>query len=121
MKVRAIRGAVTCSANTEQDILNETRELLIGIVEKNSIRENDIISIIFTVTNDLNAAFPAVAARSMGWTDIPLMCSNEIPVPGSLEKCIRVMMHINTEKDNKDIKHVFLKGARSLRPDLSQD
>ena len=78
----------------------------------------DVISIVFTVTRDLDAAFPAVAARQIGLTDIALMCMNEISVPGSLEKCIRVMIHFNTDKSNSEIKHVYLNRARILRPDL---
>lgn len=120
MTVRAIRGATTADNNTEQDIINETKALLQEMVERNGIEKDDIISIFFTTTHDLNAAFPAAAARKLGWNDVALMCSNEIPVPGSIEKCIRVMMHVNTEKANNDIKHVFLKGARSLRPDLNE-
>jgi len=117
--VRAIRGAITVDDNKKDLILEGTKELLEKIVEENDICEEDIISIIFSVTNDLNAAFPAAAAREMGWTNIALMCTNEINVPGSLEKCIRVLMHINTDKSNKDIKHIYLRKARTLRPDLA--
>ena len=118
MFVRAIRGAVTVQENSAPEIIEETGRLLRAIVEKNEIKKEDIISIFFTVTKDLDAAFPAVAARKLGWTDIALMCANEMNVPGSLEKCIRVLMHINTEKDNSQIKHVYLNGAKVLRPDL---
>ncbi|HEX2926157.1 MAG TPA: chorismate mutase [Ruminiclostridium sp.] len=120
MAVRAIRGAVTVSDNTKESILAGTRELLIEIVQRNALDSADIISAIFTVTSDLNAAFPAVAARELGWSDISLMCTNEIDVPESLKKCIRVLVHINTEKGNSEINHVYLKGARVLRPDLSK-
>lgn len=119
MAFRAVRGAVTVENNNQEEILNATKELLGKIVEDNNINIDDIASIIFSVTQDLDAVFPAVAARQMGWTDIALMCTNEIYVKGSLEKCIRVMMHINTEKGNRDIKHIYLKGARILRPDLN--
>jgi chorismate mutase len=118
MLVRAIRGAITVNENTREDILKATRELLNEIILKNELEQDDIISAIFTLTNDLNAVFPAVAARELGWTDISLMCTNEICVPGSLEKCVRVLIHFNTEKSNKDINHVYLKGAEKLRPDL---
>lgn len=118
MAVRAIRGAITVSENTKELIWEGTKELLVEIIERNSLEYTDIISVIFTVTQDLNAAFPAVAARQIGWNDIPLMCTNEINVPGSLERCIRVLIHINTEKTNTDINHVYLKGAQVLRPDL---
>jgi len=119
--VRAIRGATTVENNDAVEILRETEKLLVEIYEKNKLKEEDIISIIFTVTNDLNATFPAVAARNLGWTSIALMCTNEIPVPGSLEKCIRVLMHINTEKRNEEIKHIYLNNAKVLRPDLKSE
>jgi len=118
MPVRAIRGATTVEKNSVEDIMHETKKLLMEIVQANNINKDDIISVIFSATKDINAAFPATAAREMGWTDIPLMCTNEMDVPGSLEKCIRVMMHINTDKSNSQLKHIYLKEARKLRPDL---
>lgn len=118
MPVRAIRGATTVEKNSVEDIMHETKKLLMEIVQANNINKDDIISVIFSATKDINAAFPATAAREMGWTDIPLMCTNEMDVPGSLEKCIRVMMHINTDKLNSQLKHIYLKEARKLRPDL---
>lgn len=118
--VRAVRGATTIDNNTSEDIIKETKYLLSEIIEKNGIDKADIISIIFSTTKDINATFPAVAAREMGMTDIALMCTNEMEVPGSLEKCIRVLMHINTEKTNKEIKYIYLKKAKSLRPDLKE-
>ena len=116
--VRAIRGAITVEANEEQEILDNTCELLKEMTVQNGIEKEDIISIIFSLTSDLNAAFPAVAARMMGWTDIAMMCTHEVDVPGSLRKCIRVMMHFNTDKRNKELKYIYLKEARRLRPDL---
>lgn len=116
--VRAIRGAITVEENSKESIISNTKELLLRIVQENQVFEDDIISIIFSTTKDLNAVFPAAAARQLGWTSVALMCTNEIEVPGSLEKCIRVLMHINTNKTNKDIKHVYLKNAKNLRPDL---
>ena len=116
--VRAIRGATTVESNDEQEILNRTSELLLAMTEQNGIIKEDIISVIFSVTTDITAVFPASAARKMGWTDIALMCTYEIDVPGSLRNCIRVMMHINTEKSNNELKYIYLKGARKLRPDL---
>jgi len=118
MFVRAIRGAITVSENTKNSILEGTKELLVEIIERNNLNEEDIISAIFTVTSDLNATFPAIAAREIGWTDISLMCTNEIDVPGSLKSCIRVLIHINTDKNNNEMNHVYLKGATILRPDL---
>lgn len=120
MAVRAVRGAVTVEDNSSSEIIQQTQILLEEIISRNEIAEEDIISAVFTVTQDLNAAFPAAAARNIGWTNIALMCMNEIAVPGSLEKCIRVMVHINSEKSNKEIRHVYLKGARVLRPDLNE-
>lgn len=118
MLVRAVRGAITVEQNTKEEILTSTEELLREIVKRNNLDNDNIISAVFTMTNDLNAAFPAVAARQLGWTDISLMCTNEINVPGSLQKCIRVLIHFNTDKSNKDIKHVYLREAEKLRPDL---
>jgi len=116
--IAAIRGATTAASNTEQEILDATAELLEKMTEQNGISVNDIISVIFSTTTDLNAAFPAVAARRLGWRHTAMMCTNEIDVPGSLRKCIRVMMHINTERKIDELKYIYLKDARSLRPDL---
>lgn len=116
--VRAIRGATTVEANTEREILEATGELLKKMTEINGTEKDDIISVIFSVTKDLNAAFPAVAARRLGWTETALMSTYEIDVPGSLQKCIRVMMHINTEKKSSELKFVYQKQAKLLRPDL---
>jgi chorismate mutase len=116
--VRAVRGAITVENNDSAEILNETNILLKEIIDRNNLNKDDIISIVFTVTKDIDAAFPAVAARQIGLSNISLMCMNEISVPGSLEKCIRVMLHFNTDKSNSDIKHVYLNRAKILRPDL---
>ena len=118
LAVRAVRGATTVEENNAEMILDATRELLERITVENDIAHEDIISIVFSMTCDLDAVFPAVAARQLGWTDIAMMCFNEINVPGSLEKCIRVMMHINTEKSNNEIRYVYLNDAVKLRPDL---
>ncbi len=118
MTVRAIRGATTVNENSRKDILSSTRELLVQIKEQNNIKEDDIISIFFSLTDDLNAEFPAAAARELGWLEVALMCTKEIEIPGSLEKCIRVMVHINTNKQNFELNHVYLKNAKSLRPDI---
>ena len=115
--VRAIRGATTVENNDFNEIIDETKNLLSEIAKANEITEEDIISILFSVTKELDAAFPAVGARQLGWTDVALMCTNEINVQGSLEKCIRVMFHVNTAKSKSEIKHVYLKGAKVLRPD----
>lgn len=116
--VRAIRGAITVKSNEENEILEMTAELLKSMTEQNGIEKDDIISVIFSVTSDLNAAFPAAAARRMGWTETALMCTYEINVPGSLQRCIRVLMHIHTSKNKHELRSVYLKGAKELRPDL---
>ena len=120
MPVWAIRGATTVENNTKKDIIDSTKELLNELIISNNIKYDDIISAIFTVTKDLDSAFPAVSARQLGWMDIALLCSYEIDVPGSLKKCIRVLMHVNSDKNRSDLKHAYLKGAKSLRPDLSE-
>ncbi len=117
--VRAIRGATTVNENSVDEINSATIELLKEITRQNQISEGDIISIIFSVTSDINAAFPATAARLMGWTRTAMMCTYEIDVPGSLRKCIRVMMHIETEKSINALKYVYLREAKRLRPDIS--
>lgn len=118
--VKAIRGAITVEENSEQEILDATGELLREMTEQNGISEADIISIVFSMTTDLNAAFPAVAARKSGWNKTAMMCTYEIDVPGSLKRCIRVMMLINTGKDNNQLKYIYLREAKALRPDLPE-
>lgn len=118
--VRAIRGATTVDSNTEEEIVKHTSDLLLEIAKKNNLKEEDIISIFFTATKDINAAFPAIAARRIGWTSTPLMCGEEIDVPGSLKKCIRVLVHAETSLTKDEIKHVYLRDAVSLRPDLTE-
>ena len=118
MAVRGIRGAITVENNNEMEIIEATEILLKEIIEANNINQDDMASIIFTVTPDLNAVFPAVAARKLGYTDVALMCMNEINVPGSLKMCVRVLMHVNTEKSNQEIKNIYLRGAKVLRPDV---
>ena len=116
---RAIRGAITVEKNTCEQINNAAFELLKTILNANEINKDDIISVIFTMTADLNAEFPAKSARlNLGWEDIPMICTSEIPVPGSIQKCIRVMITFNTLKSKNEIKHVYLKKAQGLRPDL---
>ncbi|MGE5703471.1 MAG: chorismate mutase [Clostridia bacterium] len=120
MAVRGIRGAITVDSNTVDEIVDATKQLIEEIVAKNELKPEDIASVIFTTTEDLNAVFPARGARDFaGWEYVPLMCAQEIPVPGSLPKCIRLMMHVNTEKSGKEIHHVFLRDAVKLRPDLT--
>ncbi|MFC5699896.1 chorismate mutase [Cohnella faecalis] len=121
MSVRGIRGAITVDANEEKLILDGTIELLNEIVRVNEIVPEDIASVLVTVTQDLDATFPARAIRQMAdWELVPLMCSIEIPVKGSMERCIRLMVLVNTDASQADIRHVYLAGAAALRPDLSR-
>ncbi|MDB4867041.1 MAG: aroH [Cohnella sp.] len=120
MSTRGIRGAITVEVNQEKAILDATIALLNGIVEANRFKPEDIACVWVTVTHDLDATFPARAIRQMaGWELVPLMCSLEIPVKGSLEKCVRLMVLVNTEASQLDIRHVYLGAAQALRPDLS--
>lgn len=115
MAVRGVRGATTVSINSKDKIMSATKELLAEIIKANQFKVEDIASIFFTVTKDLNAEFPAAAARELGWNDTALLCSTEIDVPKSLTKCIRVLLHVNTSKPQKDIKNIYLKDAVNLR------
>lgn len=120
MSVRGVRGAVQVSEDRSEAILSATKELLNAILEANpALRVKDIASVFFSVTQDLQAAFPAQAARELGWVHVPMMCMCEIPVPNSLPRCIRVLLHWNTDLPQQAIRHVYLGGASSLRPDLS--
>ena len=119
MPVRGVRGATTVSKNTREEVLDATRELIETMVEVNQIDPEDVASAWFTTTPDVNAEFPAVAARQIGWTFVPMMCGHEMTVPGSLPLCVRILLHVNTEKGAHDIRHVYLREARRLRPDLS--
>ncbi len=118
---RGIRGAITVERNDATDMLEATRELLTALVEANGIQPDDVASIIFTTTPDLTATFPAVAARELGWVHVPLLCAHEMDVPGALRGVIRVLMHVNTDKSAREIKHVYLRGARELRPGRAFD
>jgi chorismate mutase len=115
---RGIRGAITVERNSAGEIVTATRELLEAIIRENELDPEDITSAFFTVTQDLNAEFPATAAREMGWKYVPLLCATEIDVPGRLEKCIRILVHVNTSKSQRDLKHIYLKEAVKLRLDL---
>lgn len=117
VRCRGIRGATTCEANTREAILAATRELLEQLIERNGIHPDDIASAIFTTTTDLDAEFPAVAARALGWTDTALLCGHEMHVPGSLRSCVRVLVLWNTERRADEVVHVYIKGAKNLRPD----
>lgn len=119
MRCRGIRGATTVERNTAEDILEATRELLAAIVDANQLDVDDVASAIFTTSPDLDATFPAVAARAFGWDSIALMCMHEMGVPGALDRVIRVLVHYNTEKSVNEIRHVYLRRAVELRPEWS--
>ncbi len=117
MSLRGIRGATTVKKNTRAEILSATKELLEELIAANGIRSEEIASALFSTTAELDAEFPAVAARGLGWTETPLLCMREIPVSGSLKNCIRVLIHLNTDKSQKAMKHVYLREAVRLRKD----
>ncbi|MBI4216827.1 MAG: chorismate mutase [Chloroflexi bacterium] len=119
MWVRGIRGATTVEHNTREEVLAATKELLAGMMKANDIGPDDVAFALFTTSPDLNAEFPAVAAREMGWLEVALMCTHEMDVPGGLPKCVRVMLLVNTNKKNSDIKFVYLKGAVNLRASVT--
>jgi chorismate mutase len=121
MLVRGIRGAITVNSNTKEEIIENTKELLITLRRENNFKIEDIVSVFFSATSDLNAAFPAQAARELGWDRIPLFDMQEIEVPGSLPKCIRILIQINCQKSQKEIKHCYLMGAKILRKDLVKE
>ena len=120
MSLQGIRGATVADADQAQDILVATQELLLAILEANqTLRPEDLASVLFTVTEDLSATYPALAARQMGWNQVPMLCAREIPVPGSQPRCIRVLLHWNTRLPQQAVQHVYLKDAARLRPDWS--
>lgn len=119
MYCRGIRGATTVEQNSREEILAATTELLQLLIRKNELQAEDVASAIFTMTADLDAEFPALAARHLGWTEVALMCMQEIPVPNSLGKCIRILLHVNTSRSAAEIQHVYIRGAVNLRPNLA--
>ncbi|MEM7115994.1 MAG: chorismate mutase [Chloroflexota bacterium] len=114
---RGVRGATTITQNDKEEILEATRELLTTLIRLNDIRPEDVASAYFTTTVDVNVTYPAVAARQLGWLDVALLCGHEMQVPNSLPMCIRVLIHWNTTRSQKEIVHVYLRDAKSLRPD----
>ncbi len=122
MSVRGIRGATTVEENEQKAILAATRELITAILQANpTLRKEEIASVLFTVTDDLNAAYPALAARQLGWQDVPLMCGREIPVPEGLPRCIRILLHWNTDLPQHQIHHIYLREATRLRPEWARE
>jgi chorismate mutase len=120
VRCRGVRGATTADGNTREEILQATRQLLALMIRQNGIEPHDLASAIFSTTVDLDAEFPALAARQLGWLDVALLCTHELDVPGSLRHCIRVLLHWNTTKPPGELVHVYVKGASILRPDLSR-
>jgi chorismate mutase len=120
MTVRAIRGAVQVDANDRDAILEATAELVTAVLNRNELTADDVISVLFTVTPDLTAEFPALAARKIGFHAVPLMCSTEIPVHGAMPRVVRLMAHVETELTRAQIQHVYLRGAAALRLDIAQ-
>ena len=116
--VRSIRGAITVENNDREEILQAAGELMQDIINENNLKTDDMVNMIFTLTPDLNAVFPAVAARLAGITNVPLMCMSEVDVPGALEKCVRLMITVNSDKSLDEIHHVYKREAVKLRPDL---
>ena len=120
MLCRGVRGATTVEHNTRDEILQATRQLLALMIRLNGVDSQQVGSAIFTVTSDLNAEFPALAARQLGWLDVPLLCAYEISIPNSLPRCVRILINWNTDKSQREIQHVYMKDAVRLRPDLSK-
>ncbi len=119
MPIRGVRGATTVPADLPDLILAATREMLQEIlIENPDLKAEDLASALFTITDDLRSVYPAKAARDLGWTEVPLLCAQEIPVPGSVPRCIRVLLHWNTHLSQSQINHVYLHDAVQLRPDL---
>ena len=119
MICRGVRGATTIEEDTPEAILRATRELLAFMIRLNNIKSVDVASAIFTTTFDVVSQYPALAARQLGWMDVPLLCGHEMDLPGGLPRCIRVLIHWNTDTPQADIQHVYLNGAQVLRPDQS--
>jgi len=118
--LRALRGATTVAANEASAIVTGTSELLRELLERNAVELDDLVSLIFTTTPDLNAEFPAAAARAIGIAHVPLLCAQEIEVPGDVARCIRVLVHLYTDRDYASLRHVYLGEARQLRTDLPE-
>ncbi len=120
MAVRAIRGAIQVGADDRHEILDGTAELVTQVMERNGLSTDQVISVIFSATPDLLAEFPALAARSLGFQDVPLLCCSEIAVPGAMPRVVRLMMHVETPLTRGQVQHVYLRGAAALRLDIAQ-
>ncbi|HXW45805.1 MAG TPA: chorismate mutase [Streptosporangiaceae bacterium] len=120
MAVRAVRGAVQVDGDDREEILSGTAELVKEVMARNELSTDDVISVVFTATADLSAEFPALAARQLGFQEVPLLCAAEIDVPGAMPRVVRLMMHIETDKPRSQVQHVYLRGAAALRLDIAQ-
>ncbi len=120
MAVRAIRGATQVDADDREQVLEATRELVTAVLQRNELAHDDVISILFTATPDLVSEFPALAARELGFGDVPLMCATEIGVPHALPRVLRLMAHVETDRPRAEVQHVYLRGAVALRRDIAQ-
>ncbi|MBV8950490.1 MAG: chorismate mutase [Actinobacteria bacterium] len=120
MRLMALRGAITCDEDTKDEIDAKTQLLVKEMMSRNDITHDDLVSIIFTATEDLTATFPATGARALGLGDVPLLCMRELNVQGSMPRCIRVLFHFNTDHSRDELRHVYLGEARTLRDDLPE-
>ena len=118
--VRALRGATTVDEDTTEQINERVQTLIARMLERNGVEKDDLISILFTATDDIHAVFPAAAARAVGLGDVPLICARELDIVGGTQRCIRVMMHLTTDKGRSELHHVYLEGAKGLRDDLPE-
>ena len=119
MAVRAVRGATQLEVDEREHLLERVAELITAVLEANDLSTDDLISVLFTVTPDLSSEFPAVAGRQVGLVDVPLICAQEIDVPGALPRVVRMMLHTETPRSREQVQHVYLHGAVALRPDLT--
>ncbi len=119
-RVRALRGAITLDTDARDQVIERTAQLIQTMLDRNAVSKSDLISIVFTATDDIRSEFPAAAAREIGISDIPLLCARELDVEGAVGRCIRVLMHLYTEKEPATLRHVYLEGAVPLRTDLPQ-
>src|ERR1039458_9661607 len=119
-EVLGLRGATTCDVDSPASIQDATQELLRALMDRNELAHDDVVSVIFTTTRDLTSTFPATVARGIGFGDIPLLCASEIDVPGSMPKCIRILIHLYTTRPRSDLRHVYLRNAQGLRDDLPE-
>ncbi|HET7488328.1 MAG TPA: chorismate mutase [Acidimicrobiales bacterium] len=118
--VRALRGATRVDADTRVEITGRVQELVLALLERNDVDREDVVSVLFTATGDIHSMFPAEAARGVGFGDVPLLCARELDIEGAPERCIRVLMHVGTDKERKELHHVYLHGTASLRDDLPE-